>query len=75
MTKYPFSSANFEATPEQIKKANEAYNIAAKSFFNGVDIDDTKKMQQLEKLLQDAIGNYFNDDFTSAEIAFWATGK
>lgn len=70
-----FTTDNWEATQEQCDKANEAYRLAAETFFDSVDTDDFKKIDQLEKSLADKIGNYFNDDFTAAEIANWALSK
>ena len=75
MNKKPFTVDNFEATPDQIDKANAAYTIAAQSFFDGVDLDDREAVERHEKWLCDKIGNYFNDDFTAAEIAQWALSK
>jgi hypothetical protein len=75
MNTQPFTVDNFEATQAQIDKANAAYNLAAESFFDGVDLDDARKIEQLEKSLADKIGNYLNDDLTASEIAQWALAK
>lgn len=71
----PFTTDNWESTQAQCDKANEAYRLAAEKFFDGVDTDDLRKIEQLEKSLADKIGNYFNNDFTAAEIANWALSK
>lgn len=68
----PFTTENWEATQEQCDKANEAYRLAAEAFFDGVNPDDPDDMERRKKWLCDKIGNYFNDDFTAAEIANWA---
>jgi hypothetical protein len=75
MNKEPFTIFNFEATIDQIDKANAAYTIAAQSFFDGVDLENREAVERHEKWLCDKIGNYFNDDFTASEIAQWALSK
>jgi hypothetical protein len=75
MNREPFTIYNWEATLDQIAKANAAYNLAAESFFYGVDSDDARKIEQLEKSLTDKIGNYFDDELTASEIAQWALSK
>lgn len=73
--KIRFTTSNWDATQEQCDKANEAWNIAADTFFDGVDLEDFEKISRLEKSLDDKIGNYFNDDFSASEIANWALSK
>lgn len=45
----PFTTDNWESTQAQCDKANEAYRLAAEKFFDGVDTDDLRKIEQLEK--------------------------
>jgi hypothetical protein len=74
MTK-PFNADNWEATQEQIDKANEAYAIASVKFFEGVDPEDTVNIERHKKWLCDKIGNAFSDGLSAGEIANWALSK
>ena len=75
MNNIKFTTDNWDATQEQCDKANAAYQIAAQTFFEGVEHDDIEKINRLEKSLTDKIGNYFNDALSAEDIAHWALSK
>ena len=72
--KQPYTIYNWEATIDQIAKANAAYELAAEYLLRDIEPDDPR-IPDIEKAIVDSIGNYFNDDFTAAEIAQWAINK
>lgn len=71
----PFTRDNWEATDEQIDKANMAFQIAAVTWFDGIDLEDEWLVEQQVKTLIDRVGNAFNDGLTAGDIAHWAISK
>lgn len=71
----PFTRDNWEATDEQIDKANTAFQIASTTWFDGLDLDDDQFVDQQVKTLIDRVGNAFNDGLSAGDIAHWATSK
>jgi len=75
MSNLPFSADNFEGTAEEIILLNDAYIIAAETWFDGADRENLDTMRQLRLSLLDRIGNVYSPGLTGAEIAARATAK
>ena len=75
MNNAPFNSENFEGTSEEIAKLNDAYAIAAKTWFEDADLDNLDHIRQLKTSLCDRIGNAYSEGLDAGEIAALAIGK
>jgi len=75
MSNLPFNADNFEGTAEEIALLNDAYTIAAETWFDGADRENLDLMRQLRLSLLDRIGNVYSPRLTGAEIAARATAK
>lgn len=71
----PFTPDNWEASDDAIAKANEAFRIACETWFDGVNPDDERKIEQMARTLIDRVGNAFDEGLKAVEIAHWATSK
>jgi hypothetical protein len=75
MSKPSFYADNFSGSVTELILLNDAYIVAAETWFDGADRENLDLMRQLRASLNDRINDAYHPELSAAEIAAIATAN